>query len=61
MITLARRPSNIRNPKHADDVSAVEGEPLLCDLKEASAKELADAIGSPRGSLSREISFMISP
>jgi uncharacterized protein YbjT (DUF2867 family) len=34
----------IRRPEHADDVRAVGGEPVLCDLETASVPEIATAI-----------------
>jgi uncharacterized protein YbjT (DUF2867 family) len=38
--------SLIRNPDQAGDVRAAGGEPLVVDLEQASADEIADAIGS---------------
>jgi nucleoside-diphosphate-sugar epimerase len=35
----------IRNPDHADDVSAAGGTPVICDLEAASADEVGEAIG----------------
>jgi nucleoside-diphosphate-sugar epimerase len=37
--------SLIRNPDHAEDVRAAGGDPVVCDLEEAGAQELADAVG----------------
>ena len=37
--------SLIRNPDHAGDVRAAGAEPVVCDLEQASAEEVADAIG----------------
>ncbi|MFL5867378.1 MAG: SDR family oxidoreductase [Thermoleophilaceae bacterium] len=36
--------SLIRNPDHAEDVREAGGEPVVCDLEEASEDELADAV-----------------
>jgi nucleoside-diphosphate-sugar epimerase len=36
----------IRNPEHADDVSAAGGTPVICDLEAASAEEVAQAVGA---------------
>lgn len=36
----------IRNPDHADDVSAAGGTPVICDLETASADEVAQAVGA---------------
>jgi uncharacterized protein YbjT (DUF2867 family) len=36
----------IRNPDHADDVSAAGGTPVICDLETASADEVARAVGA---------------
>jgi uncharacterized protein YbjT (DUF2867 family) len=36
--------SLIRNPAHGDDVRAVGGEPVVCDLETAGAEQLAAAI-----------------
>jgi nucleoside-diphosphate-sugar epimerase len=36
----------IRNPEHADDVSAAGGTPAICDLEAASAEEVAQAVGA---------------
>jgi nucleoside-diphosphate-sugar epimerase len=36
--------SLIRNPDHADDVRAAGGEPAVCDLEQAGAQEVADAV-----------------
>jgi uncharacterized protein YbjT (DUF2867 family) len=36
----------IRNPDHADDVSAAGATPLICDLETASADEVAQAVGA---------------
>ena len=36
----------IRNPDHAEDVSAAGGTPAVCDLETASADEVAQAIGA---------------
>jgi uncharacterized protein YbjT (DUF2867 family) len=36
--------SLIRNPDHADDVRAAGGDPVVCDLEQSSASEIADAI-----------------
>ena len=36
----------IRNPDHAEDVSAAGGTPVICDLETASADEVAEAIGA---------------
>jgi uncharacterized protein YbjT (DUF2867 family) len=36
----------IRNPDHADDVSAAGGTPAICDLETASADEVNEAIGA---------------
>jgi nucleoside-diphosphate-sugar epimerase len=38
--------SLIRNPAHAEDIRAVGGEPVVCDIEHASVAEIADAIGS---------------
>jgi nucleoside-diphosphate-sugar epimerase len=38
--------SIVRNPDHADDVRDAGGEPIVCDLEEASVDELAAAIGA---------------
>jgi uncharacterized protein YbjT (DUF2867 family) len=35
----------IRNPDHADDVRAVGGEPVVCDLEHAPEADVAEAIG----------------
>jgi nucleoside-diphosphate-sugar epimerase len=35
----------IRNPDHAEDVSAAGGTPVICDLEAASADEVGEAIG----------------
>jgi nucleoside-diphosphate-sugar epimerase len=37
--------SLIRKPEHADDIRAAGGEPVLCDLEDASEDAVADAIG----------------
>jgi uncharacterized protein YbjT (DUF2867 family) len=37
--------SLIRNPAHAGDVRAAGGEPVVCDLEQASDAEVAEAIG----------------
>ena len=37
--------SLIRNPAHAEDVRAAGGAPVVCDLEQAGAQELADAVG----------------
>jgi uncharacterized protein YbjT (DUF2867 family) len=34
----------IRNPAHAEDVTAAGGTPVVCDLENASAQQVADAI-----------------
>lgn len=34
----------IRNPEHADDVRATGAEPVLCDLENAGADEVADVV-----------------
>jgi nucleoside-diphosphate-sugar epimerase len=34
----------IRNPDHADDIRALGGQPVLCDLEHASAPEIAAAV-----------------
>lgn len=36
----------IRNPDHADDVSAAGATPVICDLETASADEVAQAVGA---------------
>jgi uncharacterized protein YbjT (DUF2867 family) len=36
----------IRNPDHADEVSAAGATPVICDLETASADELAQAVGA---------------
>ena len=36
----------IRNPDHAEDVTAAGGTPAVCDLETASADEVAEAIGA---------------
>ncbi len=36
--------SLIRNPDHADEIRAQGGEPVVCDLEQASAHEIAEAI-----------------
>jgi nucleoside-diphosphate-sugar epimerase len=36
--------SLIRNPDHADDVREAGGEPVVCDLEEAGADEVAEAV-----------------
>jgi nucleoside-diphosphate-sugar epimerase len=36
----------IRNPDHADDVSAAGGTPVICDLEAASADDVAQAAGA---------------
>jgi uncharacterized protein YbjT (DUF2867 family) len=36
--------SLIRNPDHADDVREAGGEPVVCDLEAAGAREVAEAI-----------------
>jgi uncharacterized protein YbjT (DUF2867 family) len=38
--------SLIRNPDHADDVRGAGGEPVVCDLEQADAGEVAEAIDS---------------
>jgi nucleoside-diphosphate-sugar epimerase len=38
--------SLIRNPDHADDVRAAGGEPVVCDLEDATPEQIAAAIGS---------------
>ncbi len=35
----------IRNPDHAADITAAGGEPAVCDLEQASADEVSQAIG----------------
>src|SRR5699024_1385385 len=35
----------IRNPAHAEDITAAGGTPVVCDLENASAQQVADAIG----------------
>jgi nucleoside-diphosphate-sugar epimerase len=37
--------SLIRNPGHADDVRDAGGQPVVCDIEQATVDELADAIG----------------
>jgi uncharacterized protein YbjT (DUF2867 family) len=34
----------IRNPAHAEDVRAIGGEPVVCDIERATVAEVADAI-----------------
>jgi len=34
----------IRNPAHAEDITAAGGTPVVCDLENASAQQVADAI-----------------
>ena len=36
----------IRNPDHAEDISAAGGEPVVCDLETASTGEVAAAVGT---------------
>jgi len=36
----------IRNPAHAEDITAAGGTPVVCDLENASAQQVADAIGA---------------
>ena len=36
----------IRNPDHADDVSAAGGTPVICDLETTSEEEVARAVGA---------------
>jgi len=36
----------IRNPAHAEDITAAGGSPVVCDLENASAQQVADAIGA---------------
>jgi len=36
----------IRNPAHAEDITAAGGTPVVCDLETASAQQVADAIGA---------------
>ena len=36
----------IRNPDHADDVTAAGATPVICDLETASADEVAQAVGA---------------
>ena len=38
--------SIIRNPAHEDDVRAVGGEPVICDLEAASIEEVSSAVAS---------------
>jgi nucleoside-diphosphate-sugar epimerase len=38
----------IRNPAHAQDVSAAGGTPVVCDLESASADEVTQAVGAVR-------------
>ena len=38
--------SLIRNPDHADDVRAAGGEPVVCDLEDATPEEIAAGVGS---------------
>ena len=38
--------SLIRNPDHADDVRIVGGEPVVCDLEDATPEEIAAGVGS---------------
>ena len=37
--------SLIRNPDHADDIRAVGGEPVVCDLEDATPGEIAAGVG----------------
>jgi len=36
----------IRNPDHASDVAAAGGQPVVCDLEQASTGEVAAAVGA---------------
>ena len=36
----------IRNPAHAEDISAAGGTPVVCDLESASVDEVAQAVGA---------------
>jgi nucleoside-diphosphate-sugar epimerase len=36
----------IRNPEHADDVSAAGGAPVVCDLETAAADDVTQAVGT---------------
>ncbi len=38
--------SLIRNPDHSDEVRDAGGEPVVCDLEQASEEEVAEAVGS---------------
>jgi nucleoside-diphosphate-sugar epimerase len=38
--------SLIRNPAHADEVSAAGGEPVVCDLEIATTEQIAAAVGA---------------
>ncbi len=47
--------SLIRNPDHSDDVQDAGGEPVVCDLEQASDEEVAEAVGSVDAVVSRYV------